>query len=170
MKKLIFGLLLGQSISVVFAAQEQTSQNFKVQATLENGCSITNNEQLLNFGQHAALTDLKAIGQIENNAQTWNIRCTQKLPVFISINGGEHAQTMLRHMKHSSKNEFIAYRLYSKADQKIEYIAGKQYELSPTTAINQVLNFSIFGKVEFSNTQLNSPGLYQDSVAITISW
>lgn len=80
--------MLGQSISVVFAAQEQTSQNFKVQATLENGCSITNNEQLLNFGQHAALTDLKAIGQIENNAQTWNIRCTQKLPVFISINGG----------------------------------------------------------------------------------
>ncbi|WP_445403466.1 Csu type fimbrial protein [Acinetobacter vivianii] len=170
MKKLIFGFLLGQGIPVVFAAEAQTSHNFKVQATLENGCSITNKEQLLNFGQHAALTDTKPSGQIENNAQSWNIRCTQMLPVAVSLNAGEHAQTVLRQMKHSSKNEFIAYRLFSKADQKIEYIAGKQYELTPTTATDPVLNFSIFGTVELSNNQLHSPGLYQDTVAITISW
>ncbi|WP_081407327.1 spore coat U domain-containing protein [Acinetobacter sp. A47] len=170
MKRLIFGILLGLGMSAVFAAEAQTRQNFKVQATLEKGCSITNNEQLLNFGQHAAITQIQPRAQIENNAQSWNIRCTQQLPVTVSLNAGEHAQTALRQMKHTAKNEFIAYRLYSKADQKNEYIAGQAYALPATTASNPVLNFSIFGTVELSQAQLHSPGLYQDTVAITISW
>lgn len=171
MKRLIFGVLLGLNISAVFAAEAQTRQEFKVQATLEKGCAVTNNEQLLNFGQHAAITDIKPSAQIDNNAQSWHIRCTQQLPVSVSLNAGEHAaQTTLRQMKHAAKNEFIAYRLYSQADQKNEYIAGKAYALPVTTASNPVVNFSIFGTVELSQAQLHSPGLYQDTVAITISW
>ncbi|EPG40839.1 Csu type fimbrial protein [Acinetobacter colistiniresistens] len=171
MKKLGLSVLLLQMIPFVYAADPQTSANFKVQATIENGCSLSNIEQVLDFGRHPVTSQDRVNGQVINTAQSWNLHCTQHLPVKVMLNGGDNFSANIRRMKHNSLNEFVSYRLYQKNDLKDEYISGNTYSMTPATDSNPILNFSVYGVADLNNNnQPRSAGLYKDTVAITITW
>lgn len=168
MKKIVLSILLMLSVVGVYA---QTTASFRVQATIENGCALSNVEQLIDFGRHPVVSQDKLMWGGINTAQSWNIRCTAQLPVKIMLNAGDNFSNSFRQMKHSQRNEFLSYQLYQDTNLLNEYVSGNAYPLTPTTASNSLLNFSVYGFVDLdNNNQPRSAGLYKDSVAITITW
>lgn len=60
MKYLYFKAIFLLSVSqFIYAADPQLSSSFKVQAKIENGCSIANIEQNMDFGKYSALSKIK---------------------------------------------------------------------------------------------------------------
>ncbi|TCM63800.1 spore coat protein U-like protein [Acinetobacter calcoaceticus] len=144
---------------------------FKLTATIAKGCVLSSDTQTLDFSQHSSISQEKVTANIVNSAQSWNIRCTETMPVNIALNGGENYSTNQWRMKHLQANQFVNYRLYQDAAQVNEYPVGKQVALTPTTTQDNILKFSIYGVADLSNNnQSRATGIYKDSIAITISW
>jgi spore coat protein U-like protein len=160
--------LISIAISSSPAATPITTVQFQVNARIEKGCQLSTAEQTLNFGQVSALRQDTVQSQISNQAQSWNIRCTENLPVNIQLNGGEYFSST-RRMKHLSSNEYIPYKLYQDQTLSTEYPNGKTIAL--TSPPEQLLNFSIYALADLNNSgQARSAGIFSDRVAITISW
>lgn len=166
MKKIMLVLLFAQS---GYAASPMTA-SFNITASIENGCSLNNAEQVLDFGRYPVVSQDTVKASVLNTAQTWNIRCTQNLPVSVTLGGGNYVENNIRRMKHESQSNYVSYRLYQQSDLKNEYVIGSRYSLLPSTTTNPVLNFSIYGVADLNTAQPKSAGLYKDRVAITISW
>ena len=85
MKYFYFKAILLLSVSpFVYAVDPQLNSSFKVQAKIENGCSIDNIEQKIDFGKYSALSKDKVVSNIINSKESWNIRCTESfLLVFL---------------------------------------------------------------------------------------
>ncbi|MFG4615875.1 SCPU domain-containing protein, partial [Acinetobacter baumannii] len=74
MKYLYFKAIFLLSVSqFIYAADPQLSSSFKVQAKIENGCSIANIEQNMDFGKYSALSKNKVMTNIINSKGSWNI-------------------------------------------------------------------------------------------------
>lgn len=171
MKKIVLILLVFSLSLSVYAVSPETQSTFKVQAKIEKGCSLKNIEQNIDFGQHAALSQNKINASIINSGMTWSIKCTEKMPVSIMLNEGENFENSNRRMKHSSISEYIDYKLYTSSTLNSEYLAGNSYSLTPTTAANPILDFSIYGVANLgNNNQSRSAGIYKDTVLILITW
>ena len=171
MKKIAFMIVLVQIMQSGHAADPQTSATFKVEATIENGCSLSTVEQNINFGQHSALAQNKVNASIVNSTQTWNVRCTERLPVSIMLNGGDSFSNNQRRLKHASSNQYVPYQLFSTSNLSSQYVSGNSYALSPATTSNKVMNFAVYAVADLNNNnQSRAAGLYKDTVAITISW
>lgn len=61
-EKIGLSVLLISIVQSGFAVDPVTSASFKVQATIENGCKLSNVEQLLDFGRHPVV----AQGQLKD--------------------------------------------------------------------------------------------------------
>ncbi|WP_332604305.1 Csu type fimbrial protein [Acinetobacter sp. ESBL14] len=172
MKRIIFIVLLLGSGQPIYAAAPQTKSSFIVQATIEKGCSLVNSEQNMDFGQHSALSQEKITSSIINTNTTWSIKCTERMPVSVMLDAGEYFDVNHnRRMKNSSSSEYINYKLYTSSSLNTEYMAGNIYPLSPTTAANSILDFSVYGVADLdNNNQFRSAGIYKDTVSILISW
>jgi spore coat protein U-like protein len=165
------GFILVFYSQLQYAASPETSSSFKVQATIENGCSIDNVEQKIDFGQHSTLSKDKIVASIINAASTWSIRCTEDLPISISLDGGENLENNSRRMKNSSSSDYVDYKLYNSSSLTTEYIAGNKFSLPVTTATNNLANFEIYGVVDLeNNNESRSAGIYKDTVSIMITW
>ncbi|HCW3749053.1 spore coat U domain-containing protein [Acinetobacter baumannii] len=165
------GFFLGFYSQYLYAADPQTSSSFKVQATIENGCSIDNVEQKIDFGQHSALSNDKIVSNIINTNTTWNIRCTEDLPVNILLDGGENLENKTRRMKNSTSSDYIAYKLYNSSGLTTEYSAGNTYSLPTTSVANHLVNFGVYGVVDLeNNNEARATGIYKDTVSIMITW
>lgn len=168
MKKIGLSVLLMLAVQWVYAETEVT---FTVQATIANGCGLSSVEQQLDFGRHPVVTQGKLSGSVINTTQSWNIQCTARLPVKVMLNGGDHFSNNFRRMKHEQQNEFVSYQLYQDSNSQREYTSGDSYPLTPTTALDTVLGFAVYGVADLNNNnQPRSAGLYKDTVAITITW
>ena len=168
MKKIGLSVLLMLAGSWVSA---ETTATFRVQASIQNGCGLSNVEQRLDFGRHPVVTQGQLKGSVINTAQSWNIQCTARLPVKVMLNGGDHFSNNFRRMKHAQQNEFVPYQLYQDSSLQGEYASGSTYSLTPTTTLNTVLGFAVYGVADLNNNnQPRSAGLYKDTVAITITW
>ncbi|MDX8254559.1 spore coat U domain-containing protein [Acinetobacter pittii] len=166
--KAIFLLLVSPFI---YAADPQLNSSFKVQAKIENGCSIDNVEQKMDFGQYSALSKDKVIANIRNSATSWNIRCTESLPVNISIDGGQNLENNIRRMKNTSSSDYLSYKLYNSSSLTNEYVVGSTYLLPATTPTNHLANFQIYGVVDLgNNNESYTAGIYKDTVSIMITW
>ncbi|ENX36221.1 hypothetical protein F889_00380 [Acinetobacter colistiniresistens] len=172
MKRIVFVLCNLSIISpYCLASAPQTTSTFKVLAKLEKGCGLSYNEQKMDFGQHPAISQEKIKSSIINNTSTWNIKCSEKLPVSISIDGGQNYLNDSRRMKNMSSSDYIVYKLYSSNSLNTEYLAGQKYSLNPTTSVNSILDFSIHGVADLNNNnQPRSAGVYKDTVSILIAW
>ena len=127
MKKIGLSVLLISIVQSGFAVDPVTSASFKVQATIENGCKLSNVEQLLDFGRHPVVAQGQLKGSVINTAQSWNIQCTARLPVKVMLNGGDHFSNNFRRMKHEQQNEFVSYQLYQDSNSQREYTSGDTY-------------------------------------------
>lgn len=171
MQKLsIYFVLLALPICVN-AATITPKATIKFQAKIEKGCQLSNKEQSLNFNQHAALSQHKVEANIQNNAQSWNIRCTEKMPISIQLNAGDHASNQNWRMKHSVSEQYIPYLLYQDSAKSKPYETGQAVALIPATQQSEAIEFSIFAVADLNNNnQPRAAGIYQDRVAITITW
>ncbi|MBD0444191.1 spore coat U domain-containing protein [Acinetobacter nosocomialis] len=172
MKFFYFKAMLLLSMSqLIYAADPQLNSSFKVQAKIENGCSIDNIEQKMDFGQYSALSKDKVVASIINSKSSWNIRCTESLPVSISIDGGENLQNNIRRMRNSSSSNYLPYKLYNSSSLSGEYVIGNKYLLPATIPTNRLANFEIYGVVDLeNNNESHAAGIYKDTVSIMITW
>ncbi|EPB6462820.1 spore coat U domain-containing protein [Acinetobacter baumannii] len=181
MKYLYFKAIFLLSVSqFIYAADPQLNSSFKVQAKIENGCSIDNIEQNMDFGKYSALSKNKVMTNVINSKGSWNIRCTESLPVSISIDGGENLQNNTRRMKNSGRVKlevrhkppnYLSYKLYNSSSLSNEYIVGNKYLLPATTPTNRLANFEIYGVVDLeNNNEPHAAGIYKDTVSIMITW
>lgn len=169
MKKLNVSLVLLASSTFLYAGNPTAT--IKVQATITQGCQFSSAEQIMDFSKHAAITQTTVEANTSNTAQTWNIRCTEKLPVWIKLSAGDHSANNFWRMKHQFKDEYIPYLLFQNSTKTQQYRSGEVVGLASTTAQNNVLQFSIFAVANLNNNnQPRSTGIYKDSIAITISW
>lgn len=60
-------MLLLSISQLIYAADPQLNSSFKVQAKIENGCSIDNIEQKMDFGQYSALSKDKVVSEVCTN-------------------------------------------------------------------------------------------------------
>ncbi|USP41639.1 spore coat U domain-containing protein [Acinetobacter sp. XS-4] len=165
------GFFLGFYSQSLYAADPQSSSSFKVQATIENGCSIDNIEQMIDFGQYSALSNNKIVSNVINTNSTWNIRCTENLPVNVSLDGGDNLENNTRRMKNSTSSDYIAYKLYNSSGLTTEYLVGNTYSLPTTSVANHLVNFEIYGVVDLgNNNEARATGIYKDTVSIMITW
>ena len=169
MLRLISACTLCGIASMSVAASSVYTVQFMVNARIENGCALSSVSQNLNFSPVSALSQDKLAASIENSAQNWNIRCTANLPVNIQLDGGEnYANT--RRMKHQSSADYIAYRLYRDQTHNTEYLSGQNITLT-TSSTSQLLSFAVYAIADLNNNRQKRPsGVYNDRVAITISW
>ncbi|MCT9977801.1 spore coat U domain-containing protein [Acinetobacter sp. I-MWF] len=127
MKRIGLSVLLMLVVQWVYA---ETQATFKVQATIANGCGLSNIEQRLDFGRHPVVAQGQLKGSVINTAQSWNIQCTARLPVQVMLNGGDHFSNNFRRMKHAQQNEFVPYQLYQDSSLQGEYASGSTYSLT----------------------------------------
>jgi spore coat protein U-like protein len=168
MKKIALSVLLMLAVQSVCA---ETTATFRVQASIQNGCGLSNVEQRLDFGRHPVVVQGRLTRAVINTAQSWNIQCTARLPVQVMLSGGDHLSNNSRRMKHAQQNEFVPYLLYQDSNLQSEYASGSTYSLTSTTAVNTLLDFSVYAVADLNNNnQPRSAGLYKDTVAITITW
>lgn len=145
------------------------SEYFMVTARIIGGCALSNVSQELNFSPVMALSQERVAASIINNAQTWNIRCTANIPVTIQLDAGEHYADV-RRMRHQSSDDYIPYRLYTDSSYSSEYPSGKSILVSTDPNTKQ-LDFAVYAIADLNNNLQSRPsGIYNDNVAITISW
>lgn len=168
MRKIGLGILLILAVQWIHA---ETEANFRVQATIEKGCQLNKAEQRLDFGRHPFVGQGQLKTSVINSTQTWNIKCTAQLPVKIFLDSGAYFSNNSRRMKHEQKDEFVPYQLYQDSSLQRVYERASIYSLTPTTAANSLLDFSIHAVADLNNNnQLRSVGLYKDKVVISITW
>lgn len=165
---LLSAVLLSASSFKVIA---ETSANFGVSANLTQGCLMGTVSQSMKFPDQPSHTQTKVETSIANTAQTWNIRCSTAMPVRVRINMGQNGIDNRRRLKHSSQDHYIHYELFQDAAKTKPYPGGQPVDVKPTTAQNNVLEFSIFAVADLNNNSAPRPsGIYKESFAITVIW
>lgn len=163
-------ILIGACSSHICLAQTKSSQ-FKVSANIVKGCAITNRDQTIDLGKHPVISQDLVKGAVLNSTQTWNIRCTENLPITLAIDGGQNYSNGTRRLKNENISDYINYQLHANSALSFEYAAGKIYSPQVTTQANPVLAFVVYSAADLNNNgQVRSAGVYKDTVAITITW
>lgn len=138
----------------------ETSGELHVSVTIVASCNFTMDEASLSFGNVA-----QDAGSA--TAQTnLGVRCSAKQPYAISFDSGQHAEGDQRHMSNGSDD--VAYQLYADA--------GYRKPLGPQGSAGAVRGVGngdeqivpVYGKLELANG--TPPGVYNDTVRMTVTW
>ncbi len=131
---------------------------FSVNASVDRTCTVT--AQDLDFGRHGVLrTQTDASSQL-------TVSCTSGLPYTVGLNGGSTNQApTARRM--SGNGQFITYGLYRNSARSLPWGDTAGTMISGTgTGVGQ--NLAVYGRVPVQTTP--SPGLYSDTVAVTVTY
>lgn len=131
---------------------------FSVNASVDRTCTVT--AQDLDFGRHGVLrTQTDASSQL-------TVSCTSGLPYTVGLNGGSTNQApTARRM--SGNGQFITYGLYRNSARSLPWGDTAGTMIGGTgTGVGQ--NLAVYGRVPVQTTP--SPGLYSDTVAVTVTY
>lgn len=164
---LAFWLLLG-------SARAETSASFDLSATIVEGCEV--NATLpadgqdvgqigtIDFGSHSALsTATLTAGLVQNGGL--HLSCTPSVSLSMSVNGGLHADGS-RNLQRSGNTDRIAYRLYGDAAFTQELLANQPVPISFSDP--EAITLPVYGRLTLPGTR--PPGVYNDTVMVTLSW
>jgi len=138
----------------------EASGQLHVSVTIVASCNFTVDDATLSFGS----VDQDAGSA---TAQTnLGVRCSAKQPYAIGVDYGQHADGGQRHMSNGSDG--IAYQLYADASRRTP--------LGPSGSADALRGIGnggeqvvpVYGKLDLaSNT---APGVYNDTVRMTVTW
>jgi spore coat protein U-like protein len=136
-----------------------TQVPFVVQANVDRTCNVS--AQNINFGTHGILnTQLDAAGSLA-------VTCTLSLPYTISLNGGLANATSPVRRKMLKGSESVEYGLYGNASRTQPWGNSAGQTVSGVgTGLQQAL--PVYGRVLPQPTP--SPGLYSDTVVVTVTY
>ncbi|OLL32713.1 hypothetical protein BTH42_05515 [Burkholderia sp. SRS-W-2-2016] len=148
--------------------QAATTTTFQVSAQITAGCQVNNGAisnpsfGTLDFGSHPATETGTADASLSATSGI-TISCTPGVNMSMTVGSGQNYGTA-RNMAYGSN--LIPYRIYRDAGFASEYAPASSYAISYTDPDNIVL--PIFAVATLSGS--NPPGVYQDTVTVTLSW
>lgn len=135
-----------------------TRVSFTVLASVARTCNVA--AQNIDFGRHGLIS--RAI----NASGSLAVTCTSGLPFAIALNGGLSGGSVTQR-KMLRGTSSIAYGLFTDSARTIPWGASTGQILSATGS-GLVQNILVYGRVEPQSTP--SPGIYTDTVVVTISY
>lgn len=172
MKKILSALVIALPIATsVSAATDRGSLN--IQLEVQKSCSLNTDavgtslgNSVLNFGQ---VSNFEAGASANSSATSGsgaiNILCNTGTPWKLTFDGGLNAFQSQRYLS-GATGETVPYNLYADA-AKTAVIANNGSVTGTGTGSPQA--YTVYGAIP-SGTALPSPGIYQDTVGMTISF
>ncbi|MBL8267221.1 spore coat U domain-containing protein [Steroidobacter sp.] len=163
------------SSSVAAAQAAPTTGVLQVTARIESGCRVAGQSQAtgvdfgeLDFAAHPSLFRQPLTARSQLSMGTLRLQCVGVLSANVSIGVGMHATGSQRRLM--SGTHHVPYDLYADS-AGLEPFAGntpRGVAISATGAL-AVVDLPVFGRVP-ATVGGYSPGNYQDSVQVTVSW
>lgn len=171
-QRLLLVIVLGLFPIASLLAQPQAS--FAVSATITEGCLVNNGMPVdgatlgtlgnLDFGTHSALSQASVSASVLINNSV-SLNCTPGINLGISINGGLYEMASLRYMRNSSSGDSLTYELFADALGQQAIAIGVPVNVDTNT---NDIQLPIHGRVNLPGNA--SPGLYQDTLTVTLEW
>lgn len=142
------------------AVADETGSQLHVSVTIVASCRFTMDDATLSFGNVA-----QDAGSA--TAQTnLGVRCSANQPYAISFDYGQHAEGDQRRMSDGSNG--VAYQLYADASyRKPVGPQGSAGEMRGMGNGNEQI-VPVYGKLELTGD--TPPGVYNDTVRMTVTW
>ena len=161
-----FALIVG--LLMTPAAEAETSQSFKVSATIVPGCAVATGSGgvlgTLDFGTHNGVESAPVSTSFVPNGAL-SIACTPG--VALSINGGQNYSTV-RRMKRSNGADVVGYRLDSSSSLAANSEIGVNQAIPVTYSNSNNIALPLFGVALL--TGFSPAGTYSDQLTVTLSW
>ena len=160
-RKIVLGAgLLGAMISTAQAAT--VTANLGVQITLTAACTVAGGT--LNFGTQGVLAS-----NIDNTA-TLTVTCTNTTPYNVGLDKGSFGTAVnARKMKGGATNtEFVNYALYSDTGRTLNWGNTVGTDTVTGTGNGSAQTHFVYGRVPSQSS--GSPGVYNDTVTITVTY
>jgi spore coat protein U-like protein len=131
-----------------------------VSATVPTSCYVT-----------ATPLDFGTVGLLQTNVDapgTIGVQCTNAVPYTVGLDGGQTGATDPTQRKMSKGSEQVTYGLYRNAARSLAWgnITGTNTVAGVGNATVQ--NITVYGRVPAQTTP--SPGLYADTVVVTVTY
>jgi spore coat protein U-like protein len=166
----VLGLLHAGSL----LAQPQDS--FVVSATITEGCLVggsvpANGASLgtlgsLNFGIYSSLSQA-TVGTSLLASSTVTLSCTPGIALSMSINGGQHSTGTARRLRDAASGDTFAYELFADAAAQQPIPMGQPVSVD-TSSHPDDIQLPVHGRVSLPGNV--SPGVYQDTLTVTLEW
>jgi spore coat protein U-like protein len=137
-----------------------TTAPFTVLATNVTTCSVS--ASIVNFGSSGVLqTALDATGNV-------SVTCTNSAPYTIALDGGVAAASDPTQRKMTRASEEVVYGLYQNSSRTQPWGDSPGVNTASSTGTGLPQNFTVYGRVPAQQTP--SPGVYSDTVVVTLSY
>lgn len=169
----IGGVCLAPCLQMPVAAAD-TMATFDLAATIVEGCEINATLPVdgqdvgqigtLDFGSHSALSTETVTAALVQNAGL-TLSCTSSVSLSMSLDGGLHADGS-RNLQRSGDTDRIAYRLYGDSSFTQELLADQPVSIS--FGDPEAITLPVYGRLTLPGN--SPPGIYSDTVMVTLSW
>jgi spore coat protein U-like protein len=159
--------------AVAEAQLTATPQQFEVQAEVVEGCVLIGSTQsagldfgTMDFGSAPAIVPAQLPGTAMTGGLATQLWCTPGMSMQISVDAGLHAAGSQRRLARSGGGE-VSYSLFADEGRSVAIpVSGSVPLTAPTDGL---LDLPIYGLATVPGTPL-MPGIYTDTVQVTISW
>lgn len=150
-------------------------QSFSVSAEIVEGCTVNQSAQTtgvnfgtLAFGSYPAVHTGPVLGSVTLGAATVQLECTANLALQVSVGPGLHANGVTRRLGHNGGNTYLVdYALYTNvARTSAVPLTGS---VGVTMPASGVMELPIYGVATLPGTGL-MPGIYNDTLQVTLAW
>lgn len=181
MKKVFVLLFLGAMLSVPAAqAASPATGTLLVLATVYKSCRLST--YTVGTGTYSAVLDFGDVTEAladgfeptgttgDSTATGLTVRCNPNTTYTVTLGGGDYSSGGQRYMMLTGGGDSLPYNLYSDAgySSAIAIDGALVSDKTVTDATAQV--FPIYGKIPNSSALFPTPGTYQDTVAITVTY
>jgi spore coat protein U-like protein len=155
-------------------ASPADSQSFTVSADVVPGCLVSGSTETtgldfgtLAFGTHPATTagPLQAMATTGSGG-TLELECTAGLTLTVSVDAGQHGDVSSRHLMAPGGTP-VPYALYVDADHTTPLPPGGSVDVAVPPS--GVMALPIHAVAYLPGSQ-QAPGLYTDTLGVTLSW
>jgi spore coat protein U-like protein len=171
-------LMLGGAFVAPRAAVAQaapTTGVLQVSARLESGCRVVGQPQAsgvdfgtLDFASQPSLFRHVLSAQAQLSMGTLQLQCVGVTSVSVAVGVGMHADGNQRRM--FSGASYVPYDLYADSSGANPFVGSTPHAVSVSTDGSfAVVDLPVFGRVTPAIGGY-SPGVYQDSVQVTVTW
>lgn len=174
-QRALLAVVLGLLPAGTLLAQSP-SQAFQVSATISEGCLVdgsvpANGVSLgslgnLDFGMHSSLSQVTVNASLLTSSSV-TLSCTPGIALSMSVGGGQHSTASVRRLRDAVSGDTLAYELFT--DVAAQQAIAINLPVSVDTSTDpEDIQLTVHGKVSLPGSA--SPGLYQDTLTVTLEW
>ncbi|WP_035572458.1 Csu type fimbrial protein [Halomonas halocynthiae] len=154
----------------------QPQDSFVVSATIEGGCLVdgsspANDASLgslgnLDFGTHSSLSQATVDTTLLTSGSV-TLSCTPGIALSMRINGGLHPVASARRLRDVVSGDTLVYQLFTDASALQPVFIDVPVSVDTSTDPDDI-QLPVHGRISLPGDV--SPGLYQDTLTVTLEW